>query len=85
MRVVHPVGILSAFLLTVCLLLCANARNHVLSLGGDGDCVEIANSEMLNHIDGQVTMEAWVRATEFQEQCNFILYKQPSHLVACPY
>ena len=32
--------------------------NRVLSLDGDGDYVEIADSENLNAIDSQLTMEA---------------------------
>jgi len=38
--------------------------NRVLSLGGGGDYVEIADSEALNNIDSQVTMEAWIKPTD---------------------
>ena len=51
------------------------AVNPVLSLDGDGDYVEITNSENLNAINSQVTMEAWIKATAFPGQWMFIVYK----------
>ena len=62
------------------LLLCAitpatYAQNHVLSLDGDGDYVEIADSAVLNNIDRQVTMEAWVNASRFGNTYILIIYK----------
>ena len=64
----------------VCLFFCfivsvAHAQNHVLSLDGDGDYVELADSESLNAINSQVTMEAWIKATAFPNQWHFILFK----------
>ena len=53
----------------------AFAVNPVLSLDGDGDYVEIADSESLNAINSQVTMEAWIKATAFPNQWIPILYK----------
>jgi hypothetical protein len=41
------------------------ASNRVLSLDGDGDYVEMADSEILNDIGSQVTMEVWVRPEEY--------------------
>ena len=38
----------------------AFAVNRVVSLDGDGDYVEIADSESLNAINSQVTIEAWI-------------------------
>ncbi len=42
----------------------AVASNRVLSLDGDGDYVEVADSESLNAINSQVTMEAWIKAAK---------------------
>jgi len=62
----------------------AFAVNRVLSLDGDGDYedgftsvnhVEIKDSESLNAINSQVTMEAWIKPTDFPNQWNFILFK----------
>ncbi len=53
----------------------AFAVNQVLSLDGDGDYVEIADSESLNAINSQVTMEAWIKATAFPNQWMPIIYK----------
>ena len=47
--------------------------NHALSL--NGDYVEIADSEELNNIKHQVTMEAWIKATAFPTQWMPIIYK----------
>jgi len=43
----------------------AFAVNKVLSLDGDGDYVEIAESKVLNAMASQVTMEAWIKPTAF--------------------
>ena len=51
------------------------AVNHVLSLDDDGDYVEIADSESLNAINSQVTMEAWIKATAFTNKYMPIIYK----------
>ena len=53
----------------------AFAVNGVLSLDGDGDYVEIADSESLNAINSQVTMEAWIKATAFPNTWMPIIYK----------
>ena len=53
----------------------AIALNRVLSLDGDGDYVEIADSESLNAINSQVTMEAWIKAKAFTNQWTFLIYK----------
>ena len=53
----------------------AIAVNRVLSLDGDGDYVEIADSESLNAINSQVTLEAWIKATEFTRDWMPIIYK----------
>jgi len=53
----------------------AQAGNHVLSLDGDGDYVEIKDSESLNAINSQVTMEAWIKPTSFPNQWITIIYK----------
>jgi len=62
-------------LITVLITSPAFALNRVLSLDGDGDYVEISDSESLNVINSQVTMEAWIKATAFPNQWNFILFK----------
>jgi hypothetical protein len=41
------------------------ASNRILSLDGDGDYVEMADSEILNDIGSQVTMEIWIRPEEY--------------------
>ncbi|MCZ6676046.1 MAG: LamG domain-containing protein, partial [Candidatus Poribacteria bacterium] len=51
------------------------AGNRVLSLAGDGDYVEIADSEVLNSIHRQVTMEAWIKVSRFANEWMPILYK----------
>jgi len=53
----------------------AFAQNHVLSLDGDGDYVEIADSEALNSINSPVTMEAWIKASAFSNPYMPIIYK----------
>jgi len=53
----------------------AFAINRVLSLDGDGDYVEIADSEALNDIGFQVTMEAWIKPTSFPNQWIAIIFK----------
>jgi len=52
----------------------AIALNCVLSLDGDGDYVEIKDSESLNAINSQVTMEAWIKATAFPNQWMPLIY-----------
>jgi len=47
--------------------------NRVLSL--EGGYVEIANSEKLNDIGSRVTIEAWVKVTEFTAHHMPIVYK----------
>jgi len=58
----------------------AFAVNRVLSLDGDGDYVEITDSESLNAINSQVTMEAWIKATAFKKQWMPIIYNGDKHL-----
>jgi len=53
----------------------ALAVNRALSLDGDGDYVEMEDSEALNSISSQMTMEAWIRPTAFPENWIHILYK----------
>lgn len=53
----------------------AFAANRVLSLDGDGDYVEMADSEALNDIDSQVTVEAWIKATAFTNGWITIIHK----------
>ena len=63
----------------------AFAVNRVLSLDGDGayedgftgvNHVEVTDSESLNAINSQVTMEAWIKATEFiTNEWIAIIYK----------
>jgi len=53
----------------------AFAVNRVLSLDGDGDYVEIKESESLNTINSQVTMEAWIKPATFTSQWICILFK----------
>jgi len=51
------------------------AQNRVLSLDGDGDYVEIEDSEALNSINSQVTMEAWIKVTAFTDRWMPTIYK----------
>jgi len=53
----------------------AFAENSVLSLDGDGDYVEMADSESLNAINSQVTIEAWIKPTAITKACIHIIYK----------
>jgi len=53
----------------------AFAVNRVLNLDGDGDYVEIADSESLNSINSQVTMEAWIKVTALPNLWPSIIYK----------
>jgi len=53
----------------------AFAVNHVLSLDGDGDYVQMEDSAALNAINSQVTMETWIRPTAFPENWIHIIYK----------
>ena len=64
----------------ILILLCAIVpqvwgANHVLSLDGDGDYVEISDSESLNAINSQVTMEAWIKPTVFPNRWIAIIFK----------
>ena len=52
-----------------------SAQNRVLSLDGDGGYMEIEDSESLNAINSQVTMEAWIKPAAFPKEWNFILFK----------
>ena len=62
-------------LITAIIIPSAFGVNRVLNLDGDGDYVEIADSESLNAINSQVTMEAWIKATAFANQWMPIIYK----------
>ena len=53
----------------------AFGTNGVLSLDGDGDYVEMADSEALDDIGSQVTVEVWIRATAFSDQWITIINK----------
>lgn len=53
----------------------SSGRNHVLSLDGKGSYMEIANSESLNVINSQVTVEAWIKPTAFPKDYVPIIYK----------
>jgi hypothetical protein len=60
------------------------AQNHVLSLDGDGDYVEIINNAGLNAINTQVTMEAWIKVSRFANVFVPIIYKGDSTNQAPP-
>jgi hypothetical protein len=51
------------------------AVNRVLSLDGDGDYVEVADSDVLNNIGRQVTIEAWIKVDRFTNTGMPIIYK----------
>ena len=53
-----------------------NGPNRVLSLDGDGDYVEMADSEILNDIGSQVTVEVWINPTAFPNQWISIIHKE---------
>jgi len=53
----------------------AKEVGYVLSLNGGGDYVEIKESQTLNSLDSQVTLEAWILPTAFPHQWTSILYK----------
>ena len=71
--------IILLILITTLITPSAFAVNRVLSLDGDGDYVEIADSESLNAIDSQVTMEAWIKPTAFTNQAMSIINKGDSN------
>ena len=56
------------------------AQNKVLSLDGDGDYVEIPNSEVFDITD-QVTMEAWVVLNNIGEAAK-IISRRPAYVLA---
>ena len=65
-------------LLTSTVILIASpafAQNRVLSLDGDGDYVEMMDSELLNDIGPQVTLELWIRPTGFPQQWISLISK----------
>ena len=70
MKRIFIIGLIIAFVVPS-----AFAVNRVLSLDGDGDYVEMADSETLNNINSQVTMEAWIKVTEFTDIWVHIIYK----------
>ena len=49
--------------------------NRVLSLDGDGDYVEITGNEALDNIGSQVTMEVWIKLTEFPVEWIALVHK----------
>ena len=53
-----------------------SSPNRVLFLDGDEDYVEMADSEALNDIGSQVTMEAWIRVAKFSSQYVNLIQKQ---------
>ena len=57
-------------------------QNRVLSL--EGGYVEIADSQKLNNIGSQVTIEAWVKVTEFTDQHMPIVYKGDTRVPDLP-
>ncbi|MFQ6044393.1 MAG: LamG-like jellyroll fold domain-containing protein, partial [Candidatus Poribacteria bacterium] len=62
-------------LATTLIIPSAFAANRVLSLDGDGDYVEVVDSESLNAINSQVTMEAWIKPTAFPNNYIAIINK----------
>ena len=46
-----------------------------LDLDGNGSYVEIFDSDILNTINQQVTVLAWIKATEFPNRYSPIIYK----------
>ena len=52
-----------------------SVSDNALNLDGDGDFVEIADSDALNNLGSQVTMEAWIKPTAFSNVWMPILYK----------
>jgi len=57
----------------------AQALNKVLSLDGDGDYVKIIDSPILNSLDTQITIEAWIRCDKFNGGHSSIIYKGDKH------
>ena len=51
------------------------AVNRALSSVGYGDYVEISESQTLNSINSQVTMEAWIKPTAFPNEWMPLIYK----------
>jgi tetratricopeptide (TPR) repeat protein len=47
----------------------------VLSLDGDNDYVETADSDTLNNTASQITLEAWIKPIKFQNDWMTIIYK----------
>jgi len=61
----------------------ALAVNKVLSLDGDGDYVEIVDSDTLNNLSSQITIEAWIKATAYPNEWMPILYKGDNRDPSC--
>jgi hypothetical protein len=76
------------FTVTLLCLCVATARaqesgpNRVLSLDGDGDYVEVADSESLNAINSQVTVEAWIKAAKFTGMAPIVFKGDKIKLIA---
>jgi len=51
-----------------------SVSDNVLSLDGDGDFVEIADSDALNNLNSQVTMEAWIKPTAFSNEWMSVFF-----------
>ena len=52
-----------------------SVSDKALSLDGDGDYVEITNSDVLNNLNSQVTMEAWIKPTAFSNEWTPVFFK----------
>ncbi len=70
------ISLLGCLMLTICLgVPSALAVNKALSLDGDGDYVEIVDSPILNNLESQITIEAWIRADGYPGEWMSIIYK----------
>ena len=54
----------------------AFGTNGVLSLDGDGDYVEMADNGILGNVGSQVTVEVWIKPTEFADSWINIALKR---------
>ena len=50
-------------------------EDKALSLNGNGSCVEIVDSEIINNISEQITISAWIKPTDFPNTYTPVFFK----------
>ncbi len=72
---IYVFAVIMASLMLNILTLSRAAGNYVLSLDGDEDYMEIVDSESLNNLDTQITVEFLIHPTQFTDEWMPIIYK----------